>query len=295
MTIDSNRLFKTFIETEFLWGKLFCFDWNFFYIFLSFFFSNRKMGSGRSARLPPTPTHASSIHRIIEASTGFSTDSTTAADTTSTTTAINSSSIKQSQSAFDGITDQERQYILSVLQRNNDLQQRDATRLMWVMKKIHFKCMKCIEFSFIFHFEIEILLLLFACATKFEWKTKLRMLWFFCCFQKSVLNVYPHSQLDRSSKHYNSGMVFFNSSNATVCQLVLKQTKNFNESSRICVIHCIEIHLLFLYVHLSHWLLMRQTLCIHVMFMCLVGYAFVEFKKYRLSCVSRQYTWNGQK
>lgn len=81
------------------------------------------MGSGRSARLPPTPTHASSIHRIIEASTGFSTDST--ADTT-----INSTSIKQSQSAFDGITDQERQYILSVLQRNNELQQRDATRLM---------------------------------------------------------------------------------------------------------------------------------------------------------------------
>ena len=81
------------------------------------------MGSGRSARLPPTPTHASSIHRIIEASTGFSTDST--ADTT-----INSSSKKQSQSAFDGITDQERQYILSVLQRNNELQQRDAARIM---------------------------------------------------------------------------------------------------------------------------------------------------------------------
>lgn len=82
------------------------------------------MGSGRSARLPPTPTHASSIHRRIEASTGFSTDSTTA-DTT-----INSSSIKQSQSAFDGITDHERQYILSVLQRNNDLQQRETARLM---------------------------------------------------------------------------------------------------------------------------------------------------------------------
>lgn len=84
------------------------------------------MGSGRSARLPPTPTHASSIRtdsiRKVEASTGFSTDSTTSPK-------LHSSSIKQSQSAFDGITDQERQYILSVLQRNNDVQQRDATRL----------------------------------------------------------------------------------------------------------------------------------------------------------------------
>lgn len=55
-----------------------------------------------------------------------------APDTTTTSATINSGSIKQSQSAFDGITDQERQYILTVLQRNNDLQQRDATRLMWV-------------------------------------------------------------------------------------------------------------------------------------------------------------------
>lgn len=83
------------------------------------------MGSGRSARLPPTPTHASSIQRIIEASTGFSNQ--TAPDTNiNSTDSIN----QQSQSAFDGITDHERQYILSVLQRNNDVQQRDAARLM---------------------------------------------------------------------------------------------------------------------------------------------------------------------
>lgn len=77
------------------------------------------MGSGRSARLPPTPPHTSSIHRLIEASTGSSVDSN-----------ISASDLKQTQSAFDGITEQERQYIISVLQRNNDVQQRDAARLM---------------------------------------------------------------------------------------------------------------------------------------------------------------------
>lgn len=45
-------------------------------------------------------------------------------------TNINGTDMMQSQSAFDGITDQERQYILNVLQRNNDVQQRDAARLM---------------------------------------------------------------------------------------------------------------------------------------------------------------------
>lgn len=85
------------------------------------------MGSGRSARLPPTPPRASSIQRLIDASTGFSNDSTTTdANKINTTDLIN----QQSQSAFDGITDTERQYILSVLQRNNDVQQRDAARLM---------------------------------------------------------------------------------------------------------------------------------------------------------------------
>lgn len=83
------------------------------------------MGSGRSARLPPTPSHASSIHRIIEASTGFSNDPTP------DTNIMGIDSInQQSQSAFDGITEHERQYILNVLQRNNDVQQRDAARLM---------------------------------------------------------------------------------------------------------------------------------------------------------------------
>lgn len=87
------------------------------------FYLNRKIGSGRSARLPPTPTRVPNIQRIIDASTGFSTDST--ADTNT-----NGTDMVQSQSAFDGITDHERHYILSVLQRNNDVQQRDAARLM---------------------------------------------------------------------------------------------------------------------------------------------------------------------
>lgn len=83
------------------------------------------MGSGRSARLPPTPTHASTIHhhRMIEAPTGYPTDSTPE-------TNINSSDLLQSQQVFERITDHERQYILSVLERNNDVQQRDAARLM---------------------------------------------------------------------------------------------------------------------------------------------------------------------
>lgn len=82
------------------------------------------MGSGRSARLPPTPTHVSTIHRIIEASTGFSTTDSTSATNT------NGSDLLQSQQVFDRITDHERQYILTVLERNNDVQQRDAARLM---------------------------------------------------------------------------------------------------------------------------------------------------------------------
>lgn len=89
----------------------------------TYFYLCRKMGSGRSARLPPTPTHVSSIHRIIEASTGYSLDST--ADTQ-----LNASDMLQSQQVFDRISDHERQYILSVLERNQDVQQRDAARLM---------------------------------------------------------------------------------------------------------------------------------------------------------------------
>lgn len=83
------------------------------------------MGGGRSARLPPTPTHASTIHhhRIVEASSGYTNDS--AAETN-----INGSELLQSQQVFDRISDRERQYILSVLERNNDVQQRDAARLM---------------------------------------------------------------------------------------------------------------------------------------------------------------------
>lgn len=85
------------------------------------------MGSGRSARLPPTPTHASTIHRLIEASTGYSSTDSTTADTQH----INGSDLlQQSQQVFDRISDHERQYILSVLERNNDVQQRDAARLM---------------------------------------------------------------------------------------------------------------------------------------------------------------------
>lgn len=83
------------------------------------------MGGGRSARLPPTPTHASTIHhhRMIEASSAYATDSV--ADTST-----NDSELLQSQQVFERITDRERQYILSVLERNNDVQQRDAARLM---------------------------------------------------------------------------------------------------------------------------------------------------------------------
>lgn len=79
------------------------------------------MGIGRSARLPPTPTHVSTIQRIIEASTGYSTVST--AET-------NGGDLLQSQQVFDRITDHERQCILNVLERNNEVQQRDAARLM---------------------------------------------------------------------------------------------------------------------------------------------------------------------
>ncbi|XP_031625450.1 uncharacterized protein LOC116342095 isoform X2 [Contarinia nasturtii] len=85
-----------------------------------------KMGSGRSARLPPTPTHSSTIQRIrIEASTGYSTDSTPTADAN-----INGSDLLQQSHVFDRISDHERQYILNVLERNNDVQQRDAARLV---------------------------------------------------------------------------------------------------------------------------------------------------------------------
>lgn len=84
------------------------------------------MGSGRSARLPPTPARASSIQRLIDASTGLSSDSSSSDTNINGPDHIN----QQSTSAFDGITDQERQYILSVLQRNNDVHQRDAARLM---------------------------------------------------------------------------------------------------------------------------------------------------------------------
>lgn len=80
------------------------------------------MGAGRSARLPATPTRVSNIQRIIEASTGYLNDSTANINT-------NGSELMHSQQALDRITDHERHYILSVLERNNDVQQRDAARL----------------------------------------------------------------------------------------------------------------------------------------------------------------------
>lgn len=89
------------------------------------------MASGRSARLPPTPTHTSNIQRLIEASSAFTNETNslqTSAD--ANTNAINGPDLMQTQQVLDRMSENERQYILNVLDRNSEVQQRDAVRLM---------------------------------------------------------------------------------------------------------------------------------------------------------------------
>lgn len=88
---------------------------------------------GGRARLPPTPTHTSNIQRLIDASTGYTSETTTILPNPSpdaNTNSINGPDLVQTQQVLDRITDHERQYILNVLERNNEVQQRDAARLM---------------------------------------------------------------------------------------------------------------------------------------------------------------------
>lgn len=88
---------------------------------------------GGRARLPPTPSHTSNIRHLIDASTTGYTNETTILPNPSSdanTNSINGPDLMHTQQVLDRISDHERQYILNVLERNNEVQQRDASRLM---------------------------------------------------------------------------------------------------------------------------------------------------------------------
>lgn len=86
-----------------------------------------KMASGRSARLPPTPSHTSNIQHLIDASSGYTSDPNLQTATVDNT--INGTNLVQAQ-VLDGISENERKYILNVLDRNNEVHERDAMRIM---------------------------------------------------------------------------------------------------------------------------------------------------------------------
>lgn len=86
------------------------------------------MASGRSARLPATPTQTSNIHQLIDAPSSAFVSETTV--DTNRTNLLNGSNLVQTQQVLNRMSERERQYILNVLDRNTKVQQRDAMRLM---------------------------------------------------------------------------------------------------------------------------------------------------------------------
>lgn len=85
---------------------------------------------GGRARLPPTPNHTSNIQRLIDASTAYTSEPSILPNPPLDANTNTNSDLMQTQQVLDRITDHERQYILNVLDRNNEVQQRDAARLM---------------------------------------------------------------------------------------------------------------------------------------------------------------------
>lgn len=88
------------------------------------------MASGRSARLPPTPT-PNVRNSDVGPETGYT--ATTATTTTipgSTINALGPELAVATSQVLDNLSDKERQMILEVLNRDEGVRQRDAARIM---------------------------------------------------------------------------------------------------------------------------------------------------------------------
>lgn len=117
---------------------MFIFFFSFSFLFLSLRISNgvanvggyfRKLASGRSARLPPTPTQIqnSNVRHLVDVSinntSGYVGDAN-AIDTFAPNLAVTTTQM------LDSLSERERQIILDVLNRDEEVRQRDGARIV---------------------------------------------------------------------------------------------------------------------------------------------------------------------
>lgn len=88
------------------------------------------MASGRSARLPPTPTQHSNLRHIVDASmnSGYANDSNT--ESSDTINALGPDLAVATSQVLDSLSERERQIILDVLNRDEELRQKDTARIV---------------------------------------------------------------------------------------------------------------------------------------------------------------------
>lgn len=104
------------------------------YFFSRFLICSRKLASGRSARLPPTPTQIqnSNVRHLVDVSinnaSGYVGDSK-AIDSNGIDTFAPNSAVTTTQ-MLDSLSERERQIILDVLNRDEEVRQRDGARIV---------------------------------------------------------------------------------------------------------------------------------------------------------------------
>lgn len=147
----------------FYWAKIL--DNN---IFSFFVYLYRKIASGRSARLPPTPMQTTNMrHSLNNVNiTGGYTAASLGLRNGSSLNAL-SSDFTTSQ-VLDSLSDREKQIILDVLNRDEEVRQRESARIMWV----------AIFFSFYFWIRTKGKSLEAISQWLFQHKTK--KMWFSC-------------------------------------------------------------------------------------------------------------------
>lgn len=85
------------------------------------------MASGRSARLPPTPS-SNVRHVEVNSNTGYNQNNVNVAE--KTINALGPDLAAATSQVLDSLSDRERQMILEVLSRDEGIRQRDAARIM---------------------------------------------------------------------------------------------------------------------------------------------------------------------
>lgn len=86
------------------------------------------MTSGRSARLPPTPTTNVRHVDVSSSNSGFTTSVNVPAE--EALNALGPDLAVATSHVLDSLSDRERQIILDVLNRDEQVRQRDASRIM---------------------------------------------------------------------------------------------------------------------------------------------------------------------